>query len=220
LQFNGVYNATGIVAVTQGTLAGNGIINGPVAVQTGAILSPGTSIGTLQVNNALSLSGNTVIEVNKTGAVLTSDRVQGVTTLTYGGTLSVVATGSALTNGDTFVVFGAANYAGSFTATNLPALAPGLIWDLSGLAVNGSIKVVAPRARFVSPVRNGNTLTLAGSGGIPGGAFRVLRSADVTLPLASWTEATTGNYDGSGNFSVDIMIVESEPQLFYVIVTL
>jgi autotransporter-associated beta strand protein len=220
LQFNGVYNATGIVAVTQGTLAGNGIINGPVAVQSGGTLSPGTSIGTLQVNNALSLSGNTVIEVNKTGAVLTGDRVQGITTLTYGGTLTVVATGNALTNGDTFVVFGAANYAGGFTATNLPALAPGLIWDLSGLAVNGSIKVVAPRARFVSPVRNGNTLTLAGSGGIPGGAFRVLRSADVTLPLASWTEATTGNYDGSGNFSVDITIVPTEPQLFYVIVTL
>lgn len=220
LMFNGVYNATGVVAVTQGTLAGNGIINGPVAVQSGGTLSPGASVGALQVNNSLTLAGTTLIELNKSGAALTNDRVVGVTTLTYGGTLTVTTSGNALTNGDTFVIFGATNYIGGFTATNLPALAPGLIWDLSGLAVNGSIKVVAPRAHFVFPVRNGNTLTLAGSGGIPGGGYRLLRSADVTLPLASWTEAATGNYDSNGNFSVDITINPADPQLFYVIVTL
>ena len=174
----------------------------------------------LGVNNTLDLAGNTLIEINKTGVVLTNDRVSNVTILTYGGALTVVATGNALTNGDTFAVFGAATYTGSFATTNLPALATGLIWDLSRLPVDGTISVVARRPRFSAPSLSGNILTLSGTGGIPNGAYRVLRSADLSVPLASWTEASTGNFDASGNFSVGITINPLEPQLFYAVVEL
>ena len=46
-----------------------------------------------------------------------------------------------LVQGDTFKIFNAGSYSGSFAATSLPALDSGLAWDLSKLAVNGTISV-------------------------------------------------------------------------------
>jgi hypothetical protein len=46
-------------------------------------------------------SGTTVMEINKTGSILTSDHITGVTAC-YGGTLIITATGDALTAGDSF----------------------------------------------------------------------------------------------------------------------
>jgi len=218
LRLNGANTFVGTLTVNAGTLEGNGAISGPVVVNPGGTLSPGASIGTLTVGNTLTLGGNTLIELNKTGTTLTNDRIANVTTLNYGGTLTVVASGDALAAGDSFQVFGASAYAGAFSMTALPTLPAPLLWDLSQLSVNGTISVVIPRARLNTPVRSGNTLTLSGSGGYPGSAFRVLRSADITVPLASWTEAGTGTFDSNGNFSVDITINPAEPQLFYAIV--
>ncbi len=218
LRLNGTNTFVGPLSVSNGTLEGNGVIAGPVVVNSGGTLSPGTSIGALRVANTLNLSGNTLIEINKTGSVLTNDRVLNVTTLTYGGNLTVVATGNALTNGDTFAVFSAATYAGSFATANLPALAPGLAWDLSGLAINGTISVVAQRARFAAPTLSGNLLTLSGDGGAPNGTYSVLQSADIAVPLASWTVATNGTFTATGAFSVGITINPLDPQLFYAIV--
>ncbi|HEY0550953.1 MAG TPA: hypothetical protein VGF13_15215, partial [Verrucomicrobiae bacterium] len=65
----------------------------------------------------------------------------------------------------------------------------------------------------------GNTLTLAGNSGAPNAPFRILRSADVAAPLASWAVASTGNFDGAGNFSVGLTVDPIDPQLFYVIVS-
>ncbi len=219
LRLNGTNTFAGTLTVSNGALGGNGSLSGPVVVQAGGTLSPGLAIGALQINNSLGLAGNTLIEVNKTGFVLTNDRVLNVTALTYGGTLTIVASGSPLASGDTFAIFGAATYGGSFTTINLPALPGGLTWNLNNLPVNGSISVVAAGPRIFTPTRSGNTLTLAGTGGAPGAAFRVLRSADIAASLATWAEASTGTFDSSGNFSVDLTINPADPQLFYVIVS-
>ena len=64
--------------------------------------------------------------------------------VSYGGTLTVItnAGDGALIAGDTFQLFNSGTYGGGFSATNLPALSPGLAWSNS-LAINGSIKVIA-----------------------------------------------------------------------------
>ena len=56
--------------------------------------------------------------------------------------------GGTLAAGDTFVLFNASAYSGSFSAINLPTLDAGLAWNTSNLAVNGSISVkdIAPPA--------------------------------------------------------------------------
>lgn len=158
--FNGTLTA-GSLVVSNGTLGGNGVINGAVTMNGGATLAPGSSIGTLTVNGPVSLNGTTVMEINKSGIVRTSDLLTGVTTLTRGGTLTVTAAGTALAGGDSFHLFTAGSYAGSFAAINLPTLASGLAWDTHNLGVNGNIAVVSTAAVSLAPNFSGGNLNLS-----------------------------------------------------------
>ena len=124
------------------TLKGFGIVSGNATVAGGAVLSPGSSLGTLTFNNALTLAGNTVMEINKAGASRTSDLVACGGVLTYGGTLTVLASGDTLAEGDSFHLFSAGTFSGSFASFNLPALPQCLFWDTSTLLVDGTIRVI------------------------------------------------------------------------------
>jgi autotransporter-associated beta strand protein len=140
---------TAVTVQNTGTFGGNGTLAGPVAVQSGGTLTPGTasSIGALTLNNSLTLSAGCTnfLRLAKTGGVAINDAIKGVTsTLNYAGTLivsNVTADASLLANGDTFKLFNAANYSGAFAALTLPPLGPGLKWATNNLAVNGSIAV-------------------------------------------------------------------------------
>ena len=141
LRINGSINSPSTVVNAGATLGGNGSMSGSLTVNVGGTLSPGISLGTLTISGALMLSGNAQMEISKAGVVLASDLVTGVNALTYGGTLTVTATGDPLAEGDTFNLFDAANFGGSFTSFSLPALPSCLVWDTSKLPVDGTIKV-------------------------------------------------------------------------------
>ncbi|HOC57265.1 MAG TPA: autotransporter-associated beta strand repeat-containing protein [Verrucomicrobiota bacterium] len=137
--------ASGDVDVVSGaTLSGTGTVYGPADIQSGGTLSPGLSsapVGTFTLGSVPTLSGTVAMDINKSGATLTSDKVELTTgTLTYGGTLKVTASGDTLALGDTFNLFDASAFAGSFTL-DLPGLPTGLVWDTSTLLVDGTIVV-------------------------------------------------------------------------------
>ncbi len=94
-------------------------------------------MGTLTIGNGLTFNaGSTnMMRINKTGATLSSDLLQGMASVSYGGTLTVTATGDALAAGDTFTLFDSTSYGGVFATYNLPALASGLSWDVYQLAL-------------------------------------------------------------------------------------
>ena len=131
----------GFALTTNQTLLGNGSVVGNVL--GGGIVSPGVSanVGTLTFANNLVLANTNRMEINRNGGSFTNDHII-ANGLTYGGTLNVVNIGPALQSGDTFDLFTWTSRSGSFSATNLPALTPGLGWDLSNLEVNGTIAVV------------------------------------------------------------------------------
>lgn len=117
LLLTGSITSTGTVAVAGGTLAGTGVINDIVSVQSGAFLAPGAgngSVGTLTINSNLTLAGTVSIDVNK--SLGTFDRVIGVNQLTYGGTLVVTNLAGTLNVGDTFPIFSAVTPSGNFTS--------------------------------------------------------------------------------------------------------
>ena len=103
-------DGSGVIAGTVGVnsgavLGGNGAVNGIATINTGGTLAPGTSaIGTLTFGNNLTLSGNTLVKLNK-GFAQSNDMINVVGTLTYGGTLTVTNIGAPLTVGDSFQVF-------------------------------------------------------------------------------------------------------------------
>ena len=205
--------ANGAVTVSNtATLSGNGSIGGAVAVHSGGTVAPD---GTLTVNNTLNLAGSTQMKLGKAGTVLSGDKFSGVTAVTYGGDLAVSHFGpDPLSAGDSFQLFSAMGYGGSFNTTSLPALASGLVWNRSRLAIDGTISVRAlPIAAADSATANeDNTVTIAVLANDSDADLDPLAIQSVTQGLHGivsiagnqLTYTPAANWSGSDNFSYTI----------------
>lgn len=146
LELSGVHGAGKITVAAGATLAGTGIANGVVEVQTNGLLTMAdNAIGDLELNSSATLAGTTTLELRKDGGTPESDFVLVLSGVTYGGTLTVTnitSDATSLALGDSFKLFDAPSYGGGFTTFNLPALPAGLSWDRSSLTVNGTISVI------------------------------------------------------------------------------
>jgi fibronectin-binding autotransporter adhesin len=209
---------TGAVTINSGaTLGGNGTIGGAVTLSSGSTLSLGANISTLNINNLLNLGGTTIMKVSHVAGAA-NDSIAGVSTLTFAGALNVTATGTLQAN-DSFKLFNATTYFGSFSSTNLPALGPGLSWDTSALGT-GTLRVSGTAADITAykVLNNGNfQLTFTG----PNGAgYRVWASTNAALkPVTStWTPLFTNTFGTSPVTFTDTQ-ASSFPRRFYVIST-
>jgi alpha-galactosidase len=207
------------------TLAGIGGINGSLAVSPGATLSPsGTNVtlgitegssstGTIVVSNAITLNGTTVLKLNGSGI---NDKVQSGAGITYGGTLSLVnISGSPLANGNSFHIFSAASYAGSFASITPATPGPSLAWGTSQLNI-GVLNVV-PEPIINSVAVSAGNLIFSGTNGTASGTFYVLTTTNVAAPLTNWVTLSTNSFNANGTFSVTNAIAPGTPQRFYCI---
>ena len=141
----------GSVNVANGTLlGGTGTIAGAVSVLGGGIVAPGTSPGTLTVNNIFSLANTSVLEFELSAANQTvgggvNDLITGVTDLTLDGVLNVTGSGdfTAIVVPATWRLF---NYSGILTDNTLtlgstPTLAAGQSFTLD-TATSGQVNLV------------------------------------------------------------------------------
>jgi autotransporter-associated beta strand protein len=200
-----------------GTLAGsNGVFMGTVTIGPGGTLSPGTSIGTLYVSNNLVLGGNCLMEVNLSTGV--NDRVLGMTSLTYGGTLVLTNIGAqAYTNGTVIKLFDAATYVAGAVTIQPSSPGPGLMWDASQLPVNGTLHVttvVTPTLASAARRSDGNISFQIG--GTVGQGYSVRASTNVTLPLSSWTVIQSGSLP-SASYLFNDLSATNYPNRFYLI---
>ncbi|GEM_PF-168217 len=213
-----VSSHTGIYTLGAGqTLGGFGTVKGNLNVGSGATLAPGYTISTMTFNNALALLGGStnVLVVSKSPAT-NSQIVAGA--LTYGGTL-VVSNISAtpLAAGDSFRLFNAPSYSGSFSAINPPMPGSGLAWDSSGLT-NGTLRVITAQSPHIGSARvSGGNLTISGSSGIPYASYYVLASTNAALPLIQWSRVATNAFDSNGNFTFMESVIPGMPRLFYLV---
>jgi hypothetical protein len=217
---NGSLPVGNAVRVSGGALGGSGTINGPVVTQAGAVLQPGgggPTVGKLIVNNTLGLGGNIVMFLNKT--TLTNSAVAGISTVVYGGVLSVTNLSGTLTTGDTFKLFSAQDYLGSFTSITLPTLGANLSWSNS-LTLNGSIQVITnppsvnPNPTNISFSISGNQLTLAWPADHAG--WRLLAQTNNLLSGVSSNTNDWGTVSGSAATNQVIITVDpAKPTDFY-----
>jgi hypothetical protein len=161
-----------------------------------------------------------VVEVARAGAILQNNHIEGVTTLTFGGTLRVIHIGDPLLEGDAFDLFDFASATGNFVNLILPSPGLNLMWDLSQVAVDGTIAVVAAQQPGIANIsQSGTNLVITGTNGTSGGTYYVLTSTDVALPLTNWARLLTNMFDNSGNFNFTNAIDPNTPQRFYLLQT-
>jgi len=199
------------------TLAGSGRISVPVT-NSGTIF-PGEDgvIGTLSISNTLRLiAGDSKVTVDVSSGG--HDRIRGLTTVNYGGTLKAVVSGS-LTGNCIFKLFEATNYVGTFDTFDLPDISP-LGWDTSYLTVDGTLHVtngtpVTPAITSVVSDSPG-TLTLSGTGTLVA-PYDILTSTNLTLPLTNWALIGSGTFsNGLFNFTDT---AATNVQQFYLLTT-
>ncbi len=208
----------GLVITNHATLSGNGSIqNGLVTVTPRGTLSPGSGIGTVNLQLPPALQGKINMEITKSGGMLTNDFISIGDILDLGGSLVVSNLGpDALAAGDSFTLFSTVGpIEGAFSSVTLPPLPTGLSWT-NKLLVNGSIAVVAKSApNLTGLVQNSTNLIYNVTGGSPGAPWYRLTSTNVALPLANWTTNGTGVFNWLGNVTVTNGINFAEPQRYF-----
>ena len=214
LLVNGSLGTNAVNVAAGAALGGYGAIGGPVTIASGGSLALGSSLGSLTVGSTLTLSGDCVMKISKSGTTLSNDSIQGLAVVTYGGNLNVLASGTPLAAGDSFRLFSATAYAGAFAVTNLPTLGTNLHWDLSGLT-NGTLAVAIgnPSGRPDGPpAASFNTFTHLPDGtsqmtfsGTPGYGYRLWASTNLAWsPITNtWSNVASGTFSGSAVFFTD-----------------
>jgi hypothetical protein len=62
---------------------------------------------------------------------------------------------------------------------------------------------------------SGSNLLLSVTNGTPNGAWTLLESTNLALPMAQWWTNRMGNYDGSGNLTTNIPNIVTNPADFF-----
>jgi T5SS/PEP-CTERM-associated repeat protein len=207
--------AGGLNINSNALLKGNGTIIGNVT-NTGT-LSPGTSVGQFTMKGSLIAgSGSTnMFELNKSAT--TNDNVIGLASVTYGGTLLLANLGGTLTNGDTFTLFTATNYAGAFDSITAPALAPGLKWSFDRLLIDGVVRVVANGPPVINSFNliNSTNLVFGITNGSPNDTVYLLTTTNLAEPATNWVRVLTNQFDSLGNLNITNAITTGETSRFY-----
>lgn len=178
----------------------------------------GAIVGTLTINNNLTLQGNTSLRVNKTGGSPVQDNVTTSRNLGYGGNLTftnITSDAPPLTLSDTFQLFSVTgSKTGNFTSiVGLPGV--GLAFSFNPASVVLSLVIgVASNPTNITATVSGNVLTLTWPADHLGW---LLQSQTNSLNVGLTTPANTW-FDLAGSDSVTTKVVTMDPaspKVFY-----
>jgi hypothetical protein len=145
--------ASGLTIGSGRSLSGEGTILGAITVDGN--LNPGSSPGTLEFGDALSLTSTAVLTMEITGIMAGDYDVllgDGANTLTFGGTLALDNTGyfNNAIEGQTITVFeNWGSRLGTFASITGTDLGGGLGWDTSKLGIDGTLTVIPEPATWL-----------------------------------------------------------------------
>ena len=192
-----------------GLLVGSGTIAGPVTVQPGGAIEAGTTntIGTLNLSSPLTLSGNAVVKISKTGG--THDLFNGQSSVIYGGTLTVTNLAGTLTTNDTFTLFSPGASASNFSSI-VGSPGPGLAYSFA----NGVLSVVVGVANNPTNITarvSGGTLTLSWPSDHTGWILQSQTNALGVGLSSNWVDVA-----GSGASNTNVSTINpTNPAVFY-----
>ncbi len=177
------------------TLGGSGFIGSATTLADFAILSPGNSAGTLTFNADLALGEFSVLNF-ELGS--TSDRVVANGALTLSGILNVTAATGFGPGNYTLFTYNPTNTF-NYSGIDLGSTPPGYNYAIN-TSTPGVVRLVvalpAPPV-FGNASMSGNSLTFAGSNGVPLGNYFVQSSSN----LVNWKTIATNQFDVNGSFN-------------------
>lgn len=203
-----------VIVNSGGTLGGRGFIFGPVFVNDGGALAPGSnSVGTLTLRSNLTLNAGAILNF-ELGAVAASDRIVISNNLILGGMLNVA----------NLAGFGAGTYTlityrGALSGT-LPAMGvkPSGFSCTINTNTAGQVRLVVQTETppvFKPITASDGNLSFSGTGGPTNVPYYVLMTTNLALPVANWTRLATNQFDASGSFNFSNTINPDAPQTFY-----
>jgi len=201
--------ATSAVTVASGTtLGGSGTVGG-VSLLSGGNLAPGANgIGKLTASAGVALQAGSTTRMELSKSTATCDQLAVTGTLSLGGNLVVTNLGGTLAAGDSFTLFQATNFNGTFSSVSLPTLQSGLTWNTSGLT-SGTIKVDSLATTYAGwstgfsfPSGKGGPTQDADGDGMPNSIEWLLGANPLApdlenLPQAALRTLTTAQYPGA-----------------------
>jgi fibronectin-binding autotransporter adhesin len=213
LYLNGLNSYAGQTVVNRGVLGGSGALAGPVSISALGSLTPGgAAIGTFTINNALTLGGTTVIDVDK--AAMSSDQVNGLTAISYGGTLVINnLSATPLAGGEVFQLFMVSGEKNGNFSQIIVLPSNGLAASFNPATGQISINSATPPT-IHPPTIVGSDLILTAEGLTPNGTYSILTSPDLAAPMSTWITNTTGIVSGSG-FISNAIPIGTQPQGFF-----
>lgn len=213
---------SGLTLANGQTLNGNGTVTIGLVAPAGSTVSPAvtpgsSAVGALSVTGNITLSGTNIMQVDPVNA--TNDVLSSSARITYGGTLSLTNL-STLASGNSFKLFSALSYSGSF-ASIIPATpGPGLAWNTSALDTSGTLSVVSSSStppKFTGISLSGGNIVISGTNGVASTQYYVLTSTNLATPVASWTPIATNTFNANSSFSFTNSLAPSAPRRFYLI---
>jgi len=174
----------------------------------------GNGTDSLAIGNNLTLNAGSTTRLQIQHSPLNNSSVNVGNNLILGGALVVTNLGGALTNGDSFQLFSAGNFAGAFSSLTLPTLATNLVWNTNALKTAGALSVVTLKPPTISGLLlNGANLVLAGTGGVNGWPYLLLATTNLAAP--QWIPIATNQFDAEGNFILTNAINSGLPTQYF-----
>ena len=136
------------------------------------MLSPSAPFGTLLISNTLVLQPGSFTSVAISGAANTCGEVAGLSSVTYGSTLTINNQSGSLHGGNAFKLFNAASYNGVFAkiVSILARRGPGL-GRTATLAIDGMLRITATNAPVMTSLLVGSQMTVSWPASNTGAGF-------------------------------------------------
>ena len=146
----------------------------------------------------------------------TNDQVTGISTLTYGGSLVISNIGAQVfSNGVVLKLFNAATYVPGAVTIQPASPGPGLMWDASNLAADGTLRVITTVApALANALRRPDGNIGFEINGTLGQGYSVLATTNIVLPLSNWTVLQSGSLPATPYVFSDLTAT-NYPRRFY-----